>query len=102
MKWLLILGLIVLLIAVVAWHFRKYIQSAWFIYMTYRKMRQRMNPAPEKQVAPKPDRAETELVRCPTCGKWISMSEAVKLKSNYFCSLACLEQSVAVDRGRSG
>lgn len=99
MKWLIILGLILLLIAVVAWHFRKHIQSAWFIYQTFRKMRQMRPPAAaDKPLEPKQSPANTELVRCPKCNKWTPKDEAVKLKSDFFCSLACLEETMAFNR----
>lgn len=98
MKWLIILALILLLIAVVAWHFRKHIQSAWFIYQTFRRMRSQMRPPTEKPLEPKTQSGDTELVRCPKCNKWMPKDEAVKLKSDYFCSLACLEETMAFNR----
>lgn len=98
MKWLIILGLILLLIAVVAWHFRKHIQSAWFIYQTFRKMRSQMRPPTEKPLEPQTRSGDTELVRCPKCNKWMPKDEAVKLKSDFFCSLSCLEETMAFNR----
>lgn len=98
MKWLIILALIVLLLAVLAWHFRKHIQSAWFIYQTFRRMRSQVKPPQERQVEPKSRSKDTELVRCPRCQKWLPKEEAVKLKSDFYCSLACLEESVSFNR----
>jgi len=98
MKWLIILALLILLVAVVAWHFRKYIQSAWFGYRTIRRMRQQTRPPQEKQVETKSRTGDTELVRCPKCEKWVPKEDAVKLKSDFYCSLACLEESMTFNR----
>ncbi len=98
MKWLIILALLILLVAVVAWHFRKYIQSAWFVYRTIRRMRQQTRPPQEKQVETKSRTGDTELVRCPKCEKWVPKEDAVKLKSDFYCSLACLEESMTFNR----
>ncbi|REJ78573.1 MAG: hypothetical protein DWQ47_03745 [Acidobacteria bacterium] len=98
MKWLIILLLFLVLIAVVAWYFRKYLQSAWFLYQTFRRMRKQMRPPQEKQVEPKSRSGDTELVRCPKCNKWTPKEEAVKLKSDFFCSLTCLEESVTFNK----
>ena len=98
MKWLIILVLLVALVLVVAWHYRKQLQTAWFMYQAFKRMRQNMKPPAEKQVEPKTRSGDTELVRCPKCQKWIPKDDAVKLKSDYFCSLTCLEESVSFNR----
>jgi hypothetical protein len=99
MKWLIILLLLLVLAAVIAWQYRRQLMTAWFMYQAFRKMRKRMKPpAQDKQVEPKSRSGDTELVRCPKCQKWMAKEDAVKLKSDYFCSLACLEESVTFNR----
>lgn len=98
MKWLIILLLLVVLALIVAWRYRRQIQTAWFMYQAFKRMRQNAKPPAEKQVEPKTRSGDTELVRCPKCLKWIPKDEAVKLKSDYYCSLACLEESVTFNR----
>lgn len=98
MKWLIILFLLFLLVAIVAWQYRRQLMTAWFMYQTFRKMRKRMKPPNEKQVEPKTRSGDTELVRCPKCQKWMAKEDGVKLKSDYFCSLACLEESVTFNK----
>ena len=97
MKWLIILLLILVVIALVAYRYRNQLRTAWFMYQAFRKMRQKMQPA-EKQVETRTRTGDSELVRCPKCNKWVAMEEAVKLKSNYYCSLNCLEESVTIKR----
>ncbi len=97
MKWLIILLLFLILLAVVVYRYRKHIQTAWFMWQTYRKFRQQMKP-PKKQVEKQTRSNDTQLVRCPKCNKWTPQGEAVKLKSNFYCSLTCLEESVSFNK----
>lgn len=64
------------------------------MYQTFRRFKQQVKPS-QKQVSKKNSSKETHLVRCPKCSKWTPQDEAVKLKSNFYCSLSCLEQSVS-------
>ena len=98
MKWLIILALVLLLIGIILWRYKKHIQTAWFMYRAFRKMRSQMKPPQEKQVEPKTKSGDTELVRCPKCQKWIPKDDAVKLKSDFYCSLVCLEESVTFQK----
>lgn len=98
MKWIIILLLLIALVLVIAWRYRKQIQTAWFMYQAFRRMRQQMKPPAERQVEPKTRSGDTELVRCPKCQKWMAKDDAVKLKADYYCSLSCLEESVTFNR----
>ncbi|MEZ5346128.1 MAG: hypothetical protein R2681_11310 [Pyrinomonadaceae bacterium] len=93
MKWLIILALIAVVILMIVYRYRKHIQTALFMWRTFRQFRQAAKPQ-QKQVPKRDTSADTQLVRCPKCNKWTPQGEAVKLKSNYFCSLACLEESM--------
>ncbi len=96
MKWLIILVLIAVLIAMIVYRYRKHIQTALFMWRTYRNFQQQAKPR-QKQVPRKDTSKDSELIRCPKCNKWTSQEDAVKLKSNYYCSLTCLEESITIN-----
>lgn len=92
-EWILVLGLILVVMAIVLYRYRRQIRTAWFMYQTFLKFKRQVKPkqVPKKKQSPK----ETLLVRCPKCNKWTPQSESVKLKSNFYCSLNCMEQAVS-------
>ncbi|MDH3528659.1 MAG: hypothetical protein OEQ28_03770 [Acidobacteriota bacterium] len=94
MKWLLILLILAVVVGYFVYRYRKHIQTAWFMYQTFRRMKQSRN-ASQKQVPARDTSKDSELVRCPKCGKWASKEESVKLKGDFFCSLLCLEETMA-------
>ncbi len=98
MEWLLVLIVIFAVLAIVAYRYRRQIQTAWIMWQTFRKFRQQMKPPPQKKVEEKTKSKDTQLVRCPKCNKWTPQEEAVKLKTNFYCSLNCLEESVTMNR----
>lgn len=98
MEWIIVLLVILAVLGLVAYRYRRQIQTAYVMWLTYRKIRQQMKPPPnvgQKKVEVKNKSNDTELVRCPKCSKWTPQSEAVKLKSNYYCSHSCMEQSMS-------
>lgn len=97
MKWILLIVIILAVIALIAYKYRKHLQTAWFMWQAFRKFRQQMKP-PQKKVEQKTRSADTQLVRCPKCNKWTPQDEAVKLKSNFYCSINCLEKSVSFNK----
>jgi hypothetical protein len=86
-----------MLIAIIAYRYRKHLQTAYFMWQTFRKFRRQMKP-PEKQVEKKTRGGDTQLVRCPKCSKWTPQEEAVKLKQSFYCTLRCLEESVQFNK----
>ncbi len=96
MKWLIIIGLIVVLLAVIATRYRKQIQMALYVFRMFRKMRQ-MNKTEDKQIDNKVTSEETALVNCAKCGVWIPQNKALKLRSGlFYCSANCLETTAKV------
>jgi hypothetical protein len=95
MKWLLVLAIIAAVIGYLVYRYRKYLQSAWFMYSTFRRMKKGAKTARQKQVPARDTSMDAELVRCPVCDKWSSKEDTVKLKGQLFCSLVCLEESMA-------
>jgi formylmethanofuran dehydrogenase subunit E len=83
--------------AITAYRYRQYIQSAWFMFKTYRQIKQKTKPqTKQKNIETSTKSSDSPLVRCSKCQKWIPQDSAVKLKSNFFCSHSCMEKSFAV------
>ncbi len=96
-EWIIVLLVILIVIGLVVYKYRKQIQTAWIMYQTFRKFKQQVKPR-QKQVPKKDTSNDTQLVRCPKCNKWTPQDEAVKLKTNFYCSLSCLEESITFNK----
>lgn len=94
MRWLLILLILVLVAIYFAYRYKKHLQTAWFMYQTFRRLKKNANASKQQMPASNPS-TDTELTMCPKCGKWAAKEDSVKLKSEYYCSLACMEESMA-------
>jgi hypothetical protein len=99
MKWLIILGILLLVAAYLVVRFRKQIQTGIYLIRMFRQM----NRAATSQGAQKGELnrepvghgGDVELVRCAGCGSWTPRSTAVKLsKGNFYCKSACMELAV--------
>ena len=97
MKWLIILGLILLVIVLIASRYRQQIKMAIYMWQMFRKMRQVAKPQ-EKQIQKQENDKDAELTRCAKCGSWVQRNKALKLRSGVnFCSTNCLESAVKVN-----
>jgi len=97
MKWLIILGLILLLFAVIALRYRRQIQTALQIWRMFRQMRQASRPQEKKIENRTADKGEL-LVRCARCGKWVSQDVALNLRSKtIYCSTNCMERAARIE-----
>lgn len=97
MKWLIILGLIVLLWMFVAVRYRKQILTAVYVWKMFRQMRQRSKPI-EKQIEKQENLGDAPLVKCAKCGTWIPHTSALNLRSKIsYCSANCMESAVRVN-----
>ena len=96
MSWTWILLIIFLIylafMAFMVYRYRKYLQTGWFMLKAYRQLKQTTKPK-TKTITDKPKTSDSPLVHCAKCQKWTSQDEAVKLKTNYFCSHSCMEKS---------
>ena len=92
--WVIIIFFVLALVSVgiVAYRFRQYIQTGWFMLKTYRQFKQKAKPA-KKSIETKPVADNSPLIKCAKCQKWFSQAQGVKLKTSYFCSHNCLEKS---------
>jgi Sec-independent protein translocase protein TatA len=96
MKWLIILGLLILVWAIIAVRYRRQIQTAIYVWKMFRKMRQPEKTA-EKQIEKKENSGDVSLVKCAKCGTWIPQKNAFNLRSKiFYCSANCMESAVKV------
>ena len=97
MKWLIILGLILVVIVLIATRYRQQIKMVIYVWRMFRKMHQ-ATKSPEKQLQKQENETDSELIRCAKCGTWVQRNKALKLRSGVnFCSTVCLESAVKVN-----
>jgi hypothetical protein len=97
MKWIIILILFAVLLAIIAMRFRRQIVAGIEIAKMLRQVRRQLKAQTEKQIRPPAVKKNVELVRCARCGKWISETSALNLRSKtFYCSTRCMEQAVRV------
>lgn len=96
MKWLILLGLLFILGAIIAVRYRRQIQTAIYLWKMFRKMRQVGKPT-EKQIQNDKNNDEVPLVKCAKCGIWIQQENAFSLRSRvFYCSANCMENAVKI------
>lgn len=97
MKWIILLILFALLIAIIATRYRRQIVAGIEIFKMFRQIRRQMKPTTEKQIQQPVSKSDVQLVRCAKCGKWINETNALNLRSKtFYCSTKCMEQAVRV------
>jgi hypothetical protein len=98
MKWLILLGLLILVFALIALRFRTQIQAMlqiWRMFKQIKKANTANNPI-ENQTPQREKLANEALVRCANCGKWTPQSAALNLrKQTFYCSSNCVEKAVS-------
>ncbi len=96
MKWLIILGLLIVVLVLIATRFRQQIKMAIYVWRMFRKLRQG-GKTDEKQIEKQANPKDVALVRCAKCGTWIPQNKALNLRSGiYYCSKICLETTAKV------
>lgn len=94
MKFLIILLLFLLVLALIAYRYRKQIQTAIYMWRMLKKMRQ-LNKTPEKRIENKANQKDAPLVRCASCGNWMPETKVLKLGAkSVYCSANCMEKAV--------
>lgn len=92
MKWLILIGIILIVGIIIAMRYRRQIQMALYVWRMFRKMRQ-AGKTDEKQIETKENTNDVPLIRCAKCGTWIAKNKALSLRSGvYYCSTNCLEK----------
>ena len=95
MKWIILLILFLILLAMIAVRYRRQISAGIEIYKMFRQLRNPQKPS-EKQINPKKNEKETALVRCARCGTWKSQGDAINLRSKTsYCSASCMEKAAS-------
>lgn len=96
MKWLIVLGLLIVILALIVTRFRQQIKMAIYVWRMFRKMRQ-VGKTDEKQIEKQANPKDAALVRCAKCGTWIPQNKALNLRSGiFYCSKVCLETPAKV------
>lgn len=91
MKWLILI--VLLLILLVVFRYRKQIQTLLQFWKMFRQMR-RVGKANQKPIEKREPLKDVPLVRCEKCGTWISPENALKFRSNsIYCSSKCMEKA---------
>jgi hypothetical protein len=97
MKWLILLGLLLVVAVVIAARYRQQIKMAIYVWRMFRKMR-RAGAAEEKQIEKQENTNDAALVRCAKCGVWIPQNKSLRLGSgSRYCSTACLEKTAQIN-----
>ncbi len=96
MKFVIILILFSVLLTLIYFRLRPYINMARRMFSLARDVRG-MNQGEATQPLRSESAADNKLVRCDACATWIPASRAVRLRSSNaaYCSHACLENSAA-------
>ncbi len=95
MKWLILLVLFLILMAIIAVRFRRQINMGIQIFQMFRQMRT-LNKPKEKKLDKKAVNENLPLVRCAKCGTWTPQSAALNLRSKtFYCSTNCMEKAVS-------
>jgi hypothetical protein len=96
-KWLIIFALIFLLISMIALRYRRQIQTALHIWKMFRQFKKAAKP-PEKKIENRKADQDEQLVRCAKCGKWVSQTNALDLRSKtFYCSTECMEKAARIE-----
>lgn len=91
MKWIIILILFLVLMAIFAYRFRRQIRLGLDMYRMFKQLKSQVKPPAqriEKKAVQKP------LVRCALCGTWVPETNAINLRSKiFYCSANCMENA---------
>jgi len=88
-----ILLVIVVLLGLTAFRYRRQIATMIQMWRMMKTMRQAMRP-PENSIDSSQRAVDARLVNCAKCGSWTPEASALKLRGTYFCSASCLESKV--------
>ena len=95
MKWIILLILFALLVAIIATRYRRQIVAGIEILKMLRQVRRQMKPKTEKQIRQPVSKSDVQLVKCSKCGKWVEETNALNLRSKtFYCSTNCMERAV--------
>lgn len=95
MKYLFILLILILVFGLIAFRYRKQIQTALYMWQMFRKMKEISKSQKEKRIEKTETQPETKLVKCAKCGTWTPLTKAIYFRSKtFYCSKNCMENLV--------
>jgi Sec-independent protein translocase protein TatA len=97
MKWLLILGIFLVVVGLVALRFRRQIQMALQVWRMFRTLKASAKTSSNGEVSKSEIKKaeDSPLVRCAKCSKWVPENIAINFrKKTFYCSANCIEVSV--------
>jgi hypothetical protein len=94
-KVLIILLVLLFLFGLIAFRYRRQLQTGLYLWRMFRKMRQMNKPEPNKKIEKQETAKDAQLVRCAKCETWIPRTKALNLRSKtFYCSTNCVENAV--------
>lgn len=99
MKWLILLVLFLILMAIFAVRYRRQLTVGIEIFKMFRQLKnqaQTQREKTDKKIDNKAADKSVPLVRCAKCGTWTPQSSALNLRSKtFYCSANCMEKAVS-------
>ena len=97
MKWLILLGLLLILLLIIALRYWRQIQTALHLWRMFRQFKKASKPTETKIESRESDK-NAPLVRCAKCGKWVTETDALNLRSKtVYCSANCMEKAARIE-----
>jgi hypothetical protein len=102
MKWLIILGLLIVVATLFAVRYRRQIRMALQVWKMFRSLRKgtfasQVNQDKASPSLKKEPSGSSALVRCSNCSKWIPENEGLNVgKKAFYCSTNCVEKAVKI------
>lgn len=91
---LFILAIILVLLGLTAYRYRKQLMFAVQIWRTLKGVRDIQSQQRVSELEPEPQ-SKGELVSCSRCGKWTPVGTAIKFGPTiYYCSTKCVQSKV--------
>jgi ribosomal protein L32 len=91
MKWIILLFLMFLLVAIISTRFRRQIKTLIEIWQSLKANHTRKDQKRNNEINDRS--ADVPLVRCAKCGNWIAQTNALNLNNRtFYCSANCLEK----------
>lgn len=91
-----ILIVLVALLGLTAYRYRRHIRMALELWRTVKSMRKVNQQATAGSINEKPA-AKGNLVNCSKCGTWVPEGNAIRLgQTTFYCSAKCLESKARV------
>lgn len=92
-----ILLVLVVVLGLTAFRYRKQIRFALEIWRTMKGVRELQKGVPQSEVRTSTEDPVGNLVNCGKCGKWIPESTAIKFGPTiYYCSTECLRSRARI------